>query len=314
MKNSGHIIRLVVLLFILPLASSAQAPTITTSVNKSRILIGEQIDLSVQVTMPDNHFRLTWLTIPVEFGSFVVASHEKIDTSYSTGILSYRQNLQITSFDSGKQIVPPLEFQFETLSGDSTFKMFTDSVPVDVMFSPADSVLPFHDIKPIIAVKKESSMWYWPAIIAGILLLLLILLLIIRHRKKKRSQNIFESPLSDFDEAMKLIKELREENLPSKEEFKLFYVRLTDILKRYISRSNNENKMHLTGAETIDELSHQDIEREMLNRFASSIRMADAVKFARFKPSEKDCEDCIEHVSEVIKTLNLKKTEVQDDH
>ncbi len=313
MKYSGHIIGVAVILFLFPLLTVAQTPSVTTSVDKNKILIGEQIDLSVGVTMPDNRYRLSWLSVPSEFGTFVLASQSKIDTAYQTGVLRYTQKLQITSFDSGRQVVPPLAFQFETISGDSSFRMLTDSIPIDVMFSPADSVLPFHDIKPIISVKKEVAWWFWPAIIAGVLLLILILVLYLRYRKKKQKSHVFESSLSDFDEAMKMINDLHAENLPAKGEFKLYFLRLTDIFKRYISRNTSVNNMHLTGQETIDELSHRITDRKLIEGFASCVRMADAVKFAKFKPSLKESEECIKQVSAVIEALNSQKPSAEDD-
>lgn len=313
MKYSGHIVGFAVLLFLFPLFTAGQTPVVTTSVNKNKILIGEQIDLQVGVTMPDNRYRLTWLSVPSRFGSFVMASKSKIDTAYQTGILDYTQTLQITSFDSGRQIIPPLSFEFETVSGDSSFRMFTDSIAIDVMFSPADSVLPFHDIKPIITVKKEVAWWFWPAIIAGALLLILAIILYLRHRRGRKHSRIFESSLSDFDEAMKLIRDLQSENLPAKGEFKLYFLRLTDIFKRYISRSTSENKMHLTGQETIDDLSHRLSDRKLMEGFASCVRMADAVKFAKFKPSLSESEICIQQISDVIKALNSQKQEAQND-
>lgn len=301
------------LLFISCPALFAQLPTITTAVDRNKILIGEQINYTVQVTMPASKYRLTWLTVPQDFGAFVLASTGKIDTAYSTGTLTFGQRMQITSFDSGRQVIPALAFQFATLSGDSVFQMLTDSVPVDVSFSPADSVLPFHDIKPILVVKKELPWWLWPAIIAALLLLIIAIFIIIRKRRKKKNNTIFDSPLTGFDEAMKLINDLRTEDLPSKGEFKPFFIKLTDIFKRYVSRLDNENKMHLTGVEVIEEFSHFNPARDLLDNFASGVRIADAVKFARFKPTILQSGECLDAIENSIKFIHSLKKEEEHD-
>lgn len=312
MKNFCHTIVALTVLISFPVASFCQLPTITTSADKNTILIGEQINLTVQVTMPDSRYKLTWLTVPADFGAFVLASQDRIDSSYQTGVLKFRQQLHITSFDSGQHIIPPLAFQFDTFSGDSSFKMFTDSIRVDVRYSPEDDVLPFHDIKPIISVKKEESRWFWVVIIIAAVLIAIAIFLILR-RKKKKVAGLFDSHLSDYDEAVQLIGELENENLPAKGEFKSYYLRLTDIFKRYISRNTLDNKMHLTGAETIAEITHRDVDKPLQSEFATCIRMADAVKFAKYKPSVEESKRCLTTVRNVIDKIHGEKKEEADD-
>ncbi len=312
MRRSHHIIVIIFTAVYFPMAALCQLPSVSTSVNKKSILIGEQVELTVQVNMPDNHYRLTWLDAKPEFGSFVLASTDKIDSTYKNGLLGFSQKLHVTSFDSGRQVIPSLPFQFETLSGDSSFRMFTDSIAIDVMYSPADSVLPFHDIKSVLKVKKEKSRWFWPIIIAILLIVTAILFFILRKRKKPKYHQLFESDVSDFDEALASLKDLKTNGLPARGEFKLYYSKLTDIFKRYISRKTNDNKMHLTGAEIIEELSHHEVPRETLMSFASCIRMADAVKFAKYQPSISDSEASIDEVSKMITLLHSEKKEVEN--
>lgn len=288
----------------LPFLSMAQAPTITSRADKKDILIGEQVVFEVKVSMPDNTFRLSWFAEPHNLGSFVVASKEKIDSTYSNGILFFSQKLLITSFDSGRQIIPPLEFSFEMLNSDSSFKMYSDSIPVNVSYSPADSVLPFHDIKPIIPVKIQNEWWFWPAVIAGVFVLIIIILIIYFQRKKKKiSTNIFDNVLSPYEEAQKNFELLKSQQLPEKGRYNIFFSQLSDIVKKYLSRQQNRNLMSLTGAELIDTINEL-APKEKLAGIASSIRMGEAAKFAKYKPSEKDC----------ISAFDEMKNFIEDNH
>lgn len=308
MVHNRHSIIFLLLLALTSLNGWAQTPEVVTQVDKNKILIGEQIELKVRVTMPDNQFKLTWTTIPNDFGAFVLASKDKIDSTYTTGLLAFEQRFFVTSFDSGAHVIPPLPFRFDALRGDSTFMMMTDSISVEVGYSPDDGVLPFHDIKPIIQVKMERAAWLWPGILAGILLLAVVLYFVLR-RKKKKTDDPFASDLSDYDEAMKLIAEMRQEQLVQKGETKVYFLRMTDIFKRYISRRNNVNKMHLTGAELIADNSLNAIDGELRVGFTQSITLADAVKFAKYKPTAKESEECLINVENVIKKLNQLKEE-----
>lgn len=296
----------------LPFFTLAQAPAITTSVNRKEILIGQQIEYNVQVHMPDNSYRLTWFADPKDFGSFVIASKSKIDSGYANGTLSFSQKLSITSFDSGRQVIPPLEFNFDYLQKDSSFRMYTDSIPIDVGYSPADSVLPFHDIKTIIPVQKESDKWFWPVVIAIIVLLVIILILILRKKKKKIPAAIFNHTLSPFDEAIKHFEELKSRQLPEKGRFNIYFASLSDIVKRYLSRNQNKNLMALTGTELIEAVTDM-VPRETVIRIASGIRMGEAAKFAKFQPSQKECSETLDEMQHLVEAIHATTKLSADD-
>ena len=103
----SHVVFLIAFMF-LGQAIIAQLPVIKTSVNKNHILIGEQFQYKVETSMSDNSFRLTWFSIPDSFGNFVVVSQNKIDSSVINGNLICSQELTLTSFDSGRVVIPPL--------------------------------------------------------------------------------------------------------------------------------------------------------------------------------------------------------------
>ena len=271
MKKGVYDIRFVIVLIIALLFSSeysfAQSPTVKTSVDKNEILIGQQIHYKVETSMPDNTYRLTWFSMPDSFGNFVPILKNKIDSSYSNGNLNFSQQITITSFDSGRQVIPPLALSFSTLDTDSTFNIFTDSIPVNVTYAPADSVLPFHDIKNIIEVKKTFQWWIWALIAVGVILLALLIIYFVRKSRKKKETEIFESKLSPYEEAMQFLDELQKENLLEKNEFKEYHTRLSDIFKRFLSRKTNTYQMHLTTDELLMELNELQVFKRKNRKF-----------------------------------------------
>ncbi|HSN09455.1 MAG TPA: hypothetical protein VLS85_10460, partial [Hanamia sp.] len=184
MKKGVHDIRFATVLIIGILFSSqhsiAQLPKVKTTVDKNNILIGQRIHYKVETSMPDNTYQLSWFSVPDSFGNFVPIIKDKIDSSYSNGIWNFGQQITITSFDSGRQVIPPLALSVSTLDGDSTFNIYTDSIPINVTYSPADSTLPFHDIKNIIEVKKTFPWWIWLLIGISVILLIALIIFIIK--------------------------------------------------------------------------------------------------------------------------------------
>jgi hypothetical protein len=288
----------------------AQAPSIKTTVDKNNIQIGEQFHYRVSTSMPDNTYRLSWFNMPDTLNHFQIVRQNKIDSSFSNGNLNFSQDITITSFDSGRQVIPPLVLNMETLQGDSSFNLFTDSIPIQVSFAPMDSVTTFHDIKSIIEVKKEWAWWWWAILGLALILLFFWIMFLIKFFKKKNAPDLFKSKLSAYDEAMKSLSELTEERLLQKDEVKKYHTRLTDIFKRYISRKTKTYKMHLTSDEMLIDLDEYNLSKEQLSAFANSLRMGNAVKFAKYIPaqyeSEKSMQEMKDAITEINKNLNTK--------
>lgn len=283
----------------------AQLPIVKTTITKNNILIGEQFQYKVESSMPDDSYRLTWFSIPDSFGHFVIVSKNKIDSTVSGGQIMFSQELTLTSFDSGRNAIPQLELIAEPLNADSSYTLFTDSLPVNVSFSPLDSVKTFHDIKGIIEVKKETPWWVWLLIGLGILIIIFLVIFLTRvFRKKEKTTEIFDAKLTPYDEAMKGLKDLEAQNLLQQGAVKDFHTSLTEIFKRYITRKTNSYKLHLTSDEILMELNGYGLEKEKLSAFANCLRMSNAVKFAKFIPPASESEECLRQTRDVIKEIN----------
>ena len=283
----------------------AQQPVIKTFVDKRKILIGEQIQYKVSTSMPDNTYRLSWFTIPDSLGHFQVVRQNKIDSSFINGNLNFSQDITFTSFDSGIQVIPSFVLNIEPLRGDTTFNLLTDSIPIQVSFSPMDSVKTFHDIKSIIEVKKEWSWWLWAVLAAVILLLIFWIRFIVKFfRKKPVSSDLFSSKLPPYEEAMQSLTDLQKQQLLQKNEVKEYHTRLREIFKRYLSRKTKTYKLNLTTDEILMELDDYGPGKEQLFAFANCLRMSSAVKFAKYLPPQNESEKCLEQTKEMITEIN----------
>jgi hypothetical protein len=284
--------------------SDAQLPTVKTSVDKNNILIGQQINYRVQFSMPDNTYRLAWFSMPDSVGNFNVITRNKIDSSFSNGNLNFSQDIILTSFDSGRQVIPPQTLSVSTLDGDSTFNLFTDSIAINVTYSPTDSIMPFHDIKNIIEVKKSFPWWAWALVALGIIILITSILFLLKFFNKKKDVKIFESKLSPYDEAMQSLNDLEKEDLLQQNKFKEYHSRLSDIFKRYLSRKTNTYQLHLTTDELLIELNGFDLSKEQISNFAGSLRLGNAVKFAQYIPPAYENEKAFSQTKEMITAIN----------
>ncbi|MEO6638461.1 MAG: hypothetical protein ABIN25_09295 [Ginsengibacter sp.] len=283
----------------------SQLPQVRTSVDKNNILIGEQFQYKVETSMPDNSYSLGWFSVPDSFGNFVVVSKNKIDSVVANGSLEFTQVLTLTSFDSGRQVIPPLNLSADPLAGDTTYNLFTDTIPINVSYSPLDSVKTFHDIKSIIEVKKVIAWWVWALIALGVLIIIFLVIFLIKvFKKKKELPGLLPSKLSPYAEAMKALDDLEKEQLLQKNAVKEYHSRLTDIYKRYVTRRTNFNKLHLTSDELLMDLDTYGVGKDKVSTFANCLRMGNAVKFAKYIPPQYESEKCMGEVRETIKQIN----------
>lgn len=285
--------------------TSAQSPSLKTAVDKRQILIGEQLQYSVEASFPANAYNIGWFNVPDSFSHFEVVNRGKIDSIESNGILTCRQTLTLTSFDSGINTIPALAINFDPLADDSTIHLFTDSIPINVSFSPLDSTQTFHDIKSIIEVKDEVPWWIWAGAAALIILLVVLVVYLVKYfKRRKKPASVFNSKLSPFDEAMQSLDALQKEQLLYKGDVRQFHTRLIDIFKRYLSRKMQKNILNLTSSEVLLSLNNTLLSKADTFLIAGSLRMTDAVKFAKYFPPTSESESALINTKKVIEQID----------
>lgn len=238
-----------------------------------------------------NAYQVTWFSVPDSFNHFEVVIRGRIDTVEKNGMFTCRQTLTLTSFDSGINTIPSLAVNFDPFDSDSTLNLFTDSIQVNVLFSPMDSTATFHDIKTIIEVKNEIPFWMWIGGAALLILLIVLIIYLIKYLKnRKKNVSLFSSKLTPFDEAMQSLSLLQKEELVRKREVKQFHIKLGDIFKKYISRKTGRNIFILTSSDILILLNNTLLSKVDTSLVAGNLRMTDAVKFAKYSPPAAESE------------------------
>src|SRR5580658_9272602 len=111
-------------------AISQTTVSVKASINRKKILIGEPVQLTLEAKVPANA-DIAWFpedSIP----HFEFIRKGRIDSVFSGDEKSFRQDILITSFDSGTQVIPGL-----SISVNGTAYV-TDSARIEVGFSKFD--------------------------------------------------------------------------------------------------------------------------------------------------------------------------------
>ncbi|WP_301925950.1 DUF4381 family protein [Ferruginibacter sp.] len=279
-------------------------PVVRTTIDKSEILIGEQFKLKVQANFSGDDYFIKWIALPDSMQHFELVEKSKIDSVFTNQKLSgLTQTFTLTSFDSGKWTFPSYNINFNPAKDDTTITMFTDSLPVTVAFSVADTTSALKDIKAIKEVEVFNPLWYWVA--GGALIILLLALIYWWYRTKKKSKTPVQSvsKLSPFEEAMQEIDKLKNFDLSEPKDIKQYHTKLIEIYRQYLSRKENTDYSNKTTGDMLIAIKSNYAATDILDKSAAALRFSNAVKFAKYVPLPSDSENNQRLIKDTIRLI-----------
>jgi len=283
------------------IATAQQKIKVTTAVDTTNIRIGEQISFQLNVNQIKN----------VSFPNLdSIGNLEVVSTSIDTLRKNLIKKYNITSFDSGKYVIP----QQKVLVNQRAF--FTDSLMVKVATVKVDTtkqkMFPIKNIQKEPLVFDDVVPYLWWVLVVIILIGLLVYFLL----RKKKIIVKRKPEIPPYNLALISLKNLDNKGLIKNHRIKQYYIELTGIVRRFI-----EDEYHIPALEnTTDELLETildfkeieklSIDNQIVKKLKSLLQEADLVKFAKALPlSDKIKEDRAEaeHIIEGLKPIKQEK-------
>jgi hypothetical protein len=276
------------------------------------MLLGDQVNLWFMLEHPEGlrvEFPATGDSLA---GKIEVLSASKPDTvSKANRVWKIRQRLVVTSFDTGFYVIPPLAFRYNG-NHDS---VMTHALPLEVLGMPVDTTKGITDIKLPYDIKITFTE-ILPYVIVGLLVLTIILIYIRYLRKRKLKPEIDEKPAPPLIPAhllaLEQLDELVREKLWQQGKIKLYYSRLTDILRQYIELRFKVPAMEQTTEDIIRDFTRQGLIKESIRKeLKALLELADLVKFAKWHPVAEEHEASQQSAYDFIlrtkPVINLRK-------
>ena len=293
--------------FVFILCSWFSFSQVTSSIDSTKIKIGQQITYKISVETNASDF----VVFPEghSFSPLEVIASYPIDTVKNKDKFNLIKKYGLTQFDSGKYTIPRQKISI----GDKTF--FTDSLKVEVNNVVIDTTKQgLYDIKPIIEVKKQGSNW-WKYLLLALFIIGIIGFLIYWFiwRKKPLTEAEQIALLPPYDRAKLALKKLDESEYLKQSELKIYYSELTLIIRKYLNEKVYDHSLESTTDELVNRLrllkegNQIDLNPETIKNIESILKRADLVKFAKsahditlaeFDRNTIDKE--IDHVKEVL--------------
>ncbi len=319
MKQAGRYRKLAVFGFIFWFSfvimvqnTTAQLVTVMAKLDTNEMTIGDQVGFHLEVRK-DRNSRVEFPDLGTNLTDKIeILNKSDIDTSWSEKdqkvILS--QKFLITAFDSGLFYIPPLSLPFR--SGRITDTLRTAPACLQVHSFPVDSTGTIRDIKGLYSAPVsfgELLPYLLIVLIAG----MLIASAIYYFRKKKKNEPVFrrikpEEPAHII--AMRMLDKLKAEKLWQRGEIKVYYSRLTAILRNYIEKQYNIPAMEQTTDEIIVEFEEQELlDAGDVGLLKEILQPADLVKFAKADPLPDENDACMNKAYEFVKNTRFRTLE-----
>jgi hypothetical protein len=207
------------------------------------------------------------------------------DTVKTGDRLHIRKEYLVTSFDSGNHHIPSIAVPFQV--GKYKDTIYSTDLQIKVNSLPVDTTKEIHDIKPPLkAPITLAEIWKFLLIGLGIgCLVILLIWYFMVYRKRERITGSRKSSEPPHTIALRDLDNLRTEKLWQSGKEKLYYTKLTEIIRVYIERRYGIYALEMTSDEIINALNSIIVEEkasvELLEHLFS---IANWVKFAKGSP------------------------------
>ena len=262
---------------------SAQAyEELRIAIDSTELRIGEQINIHYQIK-GDSLSQIKFSDQP-NFAPFEVLEDFPLDTFRLQTHYLFTKKYALIQFDSGDYWIPKQKIMINNIG------VISDSISIRINTVAVDTLKqPLFDIKPLVPVKRGYKKLIQQISIAafGLFLLILSLFLALRVQKKLVEKR---KGLPPFDRALLELKALEEERPKLQEEYKSYYSKLTDVVRRYLEEEANITALESTSKELLKKLEllkdsgKLDLDGETLRSLKRVLEHADLVKFARSAP------------------------------
>ena len=255
---------------------------IIIAVDSTEFKIGEQINIRFQVK-GDSLSKIQFPEQP-NFAPFELLEIFPLDTIRAQTHYLFTKKYALIQFDSGNYWIPKQKILINGVNAIS------DSISIRINTVVVDTLKqPLFDIKPLVKLERGyKELTKQIAVIFFIFLVLAFLIFLGLRFQKKREEKRKKIP--PFERALLELKALEEERPRLQEEYKSYYSKLTEVVRRYLEEEANITALESTSKELLKKLEllidagKLDLSTETLLSLKQVLEHADLVKFARSAP------------------------------
>ena len=283
----------------------------TAKLEKETIQIGDQVSIELTLTVPAGS-RVQWpMLLDTLAANVEILKKSGIDTvSSETDQFTLKQNLTITSFDSGVYVIQPVIFKYSRKGDTVTYLTETIPVTLDVQTIKTDPAKDIMPIKPPLAAPvtfRELLPWI------GLVIVILALAALVYYYIKKKKQlkpvvaTRLKTSIPPYDAAIEALEGLRLKKLWQSGRVKEYYSEMTDIVREYIELRFPVRALEMTTSEISVALRQTDVTGNAREKLNQALVLADLVKFAKEQPLPLENDLCLNQCIDFVRETKPHK-------
>lgn len=293
-------------------ATMANNLSVKASIDSTVIWMGEQTRIHLELSQDADQQVLQPLLADTVTAALEILDISTPDTTkLGNNKLSIRQEVLVTSFDSGFYYIPPFRYVIE----EDTF--YTTSLSLKVLPIEVDTTQGGFDIKGtqqprfVLTDYLPDAIYLWLAL----LLALIVAGGIYWWRKIRKNGEEEIDPIELLPPHVRAIQALeatKAEKLWQSGREKEYYTRITDTLRLYLQQRYDINALELTTYQTLLLVRKAIEDKEVYNYLKEVLELADFVKFAKMIPLADENEQSLRRAFSIVE-MTKEEAEVEED-
>ncbi len=273
--------------------------SVVATLDSTDLLIGDQVQLHVDVEHEaDVTLERIDLSALDSLKGLEVVKASPLDTLAAN---RFRQNITLTSFDSGYHFIPRIPIQY-LQSGQRKYAA-TNRLTLSVRTIPQDTIT----LAPIKSIEEEPVRledFFWIFVGALALGLITLVVLYFTRRARKVDTSVLPPPpkLPAHELALQQLKKLKGKQLWQQGLVKEYHSELTHIVREYLENRYDIQALEMTTDQILKQLKRLDFDGSWQGRLREMLQAADLVKFAKAEPPTNFHERMIEYAINFVET------------
>ncbi len=281
--------------------------SLEAKVDKNKITIGDLIQYSIVVTRDEN-VDVEMPDLGANLGAFEIRDYNDPDPEKRNGEIVQRREYSISTYDIGDYEIPPVTVRY-SVGEDSVWKeLTTENIKITVESMKPSEAGDIRDIKPPLEIERDL-MRIMRFVAAGVIIVLIGILVFIYIKRRREGKSFIpyrDKPKRPPHEiALEELEQLLGGQLLEKGEIKPFYIRISEIIRRYIEGRFFIIAIEMTTTQLINNMNEAEIEKEDVQLVEDFLMQCDLVKFAKYIPTSEEHQKVIDQAFEVVNKTKI---------
>lgn len=281
--------------------------SVESRLDKSKVSVGELVKYEIIIKFTED----VQVSVPppgINLGGFEIRDYFDHDPVKVDNQIEKIVEFVIAAYDTGSFVIPPTAVAYMTSDSVRNI-LYTDEVGIRVETVLNGEEEDIIDIKSILSIARDWMFW----IILGIALLLILIGIYWYYFRKK--DELDENGIKIVPDepahilAFAAIEELKRSNFLAEDKIKTYHIEMTDILRFYLQRRYFVPVLEKTTSETVELLTKQSVESEIVERIKNLLTESDFVKFAKYIPENERSMEMLNDVYSIVDTTKIVSLE-----